>query len=321
MKNLLLPVFLLAGISSFSQTCFTISNRTNGNGNPGTCGSPNCSGNAKTGHIDVNFGATCPGVIPSLVLTGVTSGPMPSPFCFDPGNCISPGVVRYCFRGTNLPSSGSMTLRLTQGATIWTCSYDVNGGGGTILPVSLSAFNTRMQHGQADLSWKTEQETNSLSFEIERSGDNSHFKQLASVPAHGNSAQPLAYTYTDVSPLKGISYYRLKQVDIDGRFTYSAVKRVDNRVEGLELKNIFPNPVSSNKEMNLEVLTGKPCMLTMNLFSQAGLLVLHSEKRFISGQQNWKLLLPSLSGGVYEVMISDGEGNSLTERLVVANQR
>jgi hypothetical protein len=317
MKTILLLVFSVFVVAqSISQTCYTISNRTNGNGNPATCGSPNCSGNAKTGHIDVSFGASCPGIIPSLVLVSVTSGALPSPFCFDPGNCISAGTVRYCFRGNNLPASGSMVLRLTQGASVWNCSYNVSGGGGTVLPIQLSFFDTKLEKGSVHINWQTEQEHSNEKFEIERSGGyNEAFTVIAAIPGQGNSTTPVNYSYTDAAPLKGLNFYRLKQTDADGRFSYSIVKRIDNRISNLSIKQVFPNP--ARQKVTIQLTVDKPSQLTAKIVNTSGQQVFLEHKTFISGEQLWQMNLHRLTAGIYELFITDQKGDVLAERLVV----
>lgn len=308
---LILSFFVLGDLAS--QTCYSISNRTNGNGNSGTCGSPTCSGNSKTGHIDVSFGASCPGVIPSLQLISVTSGPLPNPFCFDPGNCISAGTVRYCFRGTNLPASGFMVIRFTQGATVWNCNYDVNGGSGTVLPVQLSYFDSKLQNGKVLIKWRTEQELNNEKFEIERSDDKT-FTVIGTIRGQGNSSLPVDYEYTDASPLQGVSFYRLKQIDIDGKSSYSTIRKVDNRIDGIQIKQLFPNP--ANETVTIQLTTNKPVQLHARILNSSGQLLISESKRLQSGDQIWPINLHRLSTGVYEIIITNNEGDVLSERLI-----
>ena len=315
MKFLVLAGFLLFALSSHSQTCYSISNRTNGNGNAATCGTPSCSGNAKTGHIDINFGAACPGTIPTLVLQSVTSGSLPSPFCFDPGSCLSPGVVRYCFRGSNLPSSGFMTVRLTQGATNWSCTYDVNGGSGTVLPVQLSLFKAKLVQGHVQLQWRTEQELNNDHFEIERSSNGRTYTSIGTLPGHGTIATAVDYSFMDNTPEKGISLYRLKQVDINGHSTYSDICRVDNRIAGIELNQLFPNPV--HQEVNLDITADHNTQLSAVLTDQTGRQVVVQKLLVRSGTQQLQLVLPALRPGIYELVLSGSKEGKLSEKLVV----
>lgn len=314
-KKILIASAILYSLNLPAQTCFSISNRTNGNGNPGTCGTPSCSGNAKTGHIDVDFAGSCPGIIPTLQLISVTSGSLPSPFCFDPGNCISPGTVRYCFRGTNLPSSGFMTVRLTQGATTWNCTYDVNGGGGTLLPVKLTGFEAKLQQQQVLIKWNTEQEFNNEEFQVERSSDNETFTSIGTVKGKGTSYTLQHYSFTDKHPLSGISFYRLQQIDIDGHSSFSSILKIDKRIQGLQLKQLFPNP--ANKEINLQFVAEESSEIDLGIYNLSGSQLLFAHKKLSKGEQTLHIDLPELSSGMYQMVITNNKGGALTEKLVV----
>ena len=92
------------------------------------------------------------------------------------------------------------------------------------LPVSLVLFTATRQNSEAVLQWETAQEQNSSSFIIERSSDGNTFGAIGTVAAAGNSATPRDYSFTDLEPGKNNNYYRLKQTDLDGNFTYSPIR-------------------------------------------------------------------------------------------------
>ncbi|RYZ29230.1 MAG: T9SS type A sorting domain-containing protein [Chitinophagaceae bacterium] len=109
------------------------------------------------------------------------------------------------------------------------------------LPVSLAAFTAKKINDIIELNWATAQEINNSHFIVERSTDANLFETVATVQAAGNSNERKEYSYTDQTPGKGKIYYRLKQVDKDGKFWYSPVQMVEIRTE--EKAAIFPNPV------------------------------------------------------------------------------
>ena len=100
------------------------------------------------------------------------------------------------------------------------------------LPVSLVVFTATRQNNEAVLQWETAQEENSGSFIIERSSDGKSFGAIGTVAAAGNSSSARNYEFTDQTPQPNANYYRLKQTDIDGTFTYSPVKVVNFPVSG-----------------------------------------------------------------------------------------
>ena len=95
------------------------------------------------------------------------------------------------------------------------------------LPVTLSDFRAIKQNNAASLQWFTNMEQNSQSFIIERSADGKNFTAIGSVRAAGNSNSRKAYSYDDAAPLKGNNYYRLKQVDLDGKSAYSEIRTLN----------------------------------------------------------------------------------------------
>lgn len=311
---MLLSTFVFAVTQG--QNCYSIGNRLNGNGLSNTCGTPDCSGNAKTGHIDINFGASCPGTLPSLQLISITSGAMPTPFCFDPGNCINPGVVRYCFRGNNLPTTGFMVIRLTQGATIWSCTYDAqNLGGGTLLPVKFSFFRAKLINKNVLLEWRTEMEINNEGFTVERSRDGNSWETIGAIKGNGSTMSTSDYQFTDYSPGKFISYYRIRQNDISGLSSFTQVCRVDNRLQGLQFSSIFPNPAHGQVKLMLDA--DHKAKLTAKLYDFSGRLVKQAERIVTQGQHTWILDIPGLNPGMYKLEITGEQEGRFTEKLVV----
>ena len=135
----------------------------------------------------------------------------------------------------NTPNNNHGTLTNFTGLTSGTTSNFVTGYnsvGPVPLPILLSRFTAFRQDNQVLLQWQTDQEQNSRDFTIERSADGTHFTDIGTVAAAGNSNQPLLYSFTDRTPEKFANYYRLKETDLDGKATVSAVKLVVFPVAG-----------------------------------------------------------------------------------------
>jgi hypothetical protein len=90
------------------------------------------------------------------------------------------------------------------------------------LPVELLRFTAVPNGPQVDLAWSTASEHNSAFFTVERSADAAHFQPVLELAAAGNSQQELHYAASDVRPLAGLSYYRLRQTDLDGSSSLSS---------------------------------------------------------------------------------------------------
>ncbi len=116
---------------------------------------------------------------------------------------------------------------------------------GTTLPVTWLYFNGTTQGKNNILTWATGSETNTKEFSLERSLNGNTFQQITLLPAAGNSAGTREYKYTDPNIDRLNSermYYRVKQVDLDGRFTYSRVVLLTYRENNSQPSVIYPNP-------------------------------------------------------------------------------
>lgn len=122
-------------------------------------------------------------------------------------------------------------------------------GGGNALPINLTSFNAAFVGKNVETTWSTATEINNDFFTVERSSDNVIYTPIGTVDGAGNSTDNRNYTFIDQQPLRGISYYRLKQTDYDGRFEYFAAKVVQNKNKGTFV--LFPNPAANTSVIHL----------------------------------------------------------------------
>ena len=124
--------------------------------------------------------------------------------------------------------------------------FTSNVFGASPLPIELTAFTAAAESPSAvRLAWATASEKNSARFEVERSPDGHRFGRVATLAGAGSSSTPHAYRLTDANlPAAPTLYYRLRQVDTVGSFSYSPVRTVARVVGGGSL-TIFPNPARS----------------------------------------------------------------------------
>jgi hypothetical protein len=119
------------------------------------------------------------------------------------------------------------------------------------LPIELLSFQAVSIEPFITLSWQTASETNNDFFSIERSADAVNFEEIAQKPGAGNSKAVLNYSFTDTNPLDGVNYYRLKQTDLDGTFSYSAIKSALASKNDSYLR-ISPMPVVRGETLVIE---------------------------------------------------------------------
>jgi len=176
------------------------------------------------------------------------------------------------------------------------------------LPVQLTSFTGRYSSGKALLDWQTNQEMNSDRFELFRSTDGLDFIKVASIKSAGNSNSVRNYSHQDnISGNSGNNvYYRLKQIDIDGKSTFSSVVKLS--LGSKTTFDIFPNPFTSNFTVSFGA--AKTTTANLRIQNSAGNLV-YSQTINVSKGNNSILLnsLPTLGSGVYYVTIYNEELN------------
>ncbi|MCO6498774.1 MAG: T9SS type A sorting domain-containing protein [Vicingus serpentipes] len=122
----------------------------------------------------------------------------------------------------------------------------------TPLPIELISFNAIVNEDVVDLTWQTATEINNAYFTIERSTDGKEWEEVIITNGAGNSNQLIEYFETDYNPLSGISYYRLKQTDFDGKYEYFNIVPVKFEKNGNGNINLFPNPLNPGEIVTIE---------------------------------------------------------------------
>ncbi len=178
--------------------------------------------------------------------------------------------------------------------SLWTI-----GNNNSALPVILSSFNTTCKNNGANLVWVTQFEQNSGVFEIEKSKDGNNWTKIGSVNANGVASD---YNFTDNEA--GLAYYRLKQIDIDGKFTYSKVLSSNCELKSITLM-LYPNPASSFTE--LRFTSPKENSTAINVYAENGQLVRSIKTTVQQGVNTIRINLNGLSNGVYTLKINNDE--------------
>jgi hypothetical protein len=176
------------------------------------------------------------------------------------------------------------------------------------LPIELFSFETNAELTYNVIDWITATETNNDYFEIEACEDGINFKPIEKRKGAGNSNKKITYTTRDKN-YSPTTYYRLKQVDFDGKTSYSEIRvvsRFNKKSKDLFTVDVAPNPTDS--EIHIKVTSGAKETYRVDVMSIDGKLLLKrdiDEKDFYNGVT---LDFSSLENGMYHVEVSSSKG-------------
>ena len=187
-----------------------------------------------------------------------------------------------------VPESGSDFLSFTTAGT---------------LPVVLSSFSANLNNGQTVLEWQTSSEINSNRFDIQYSTNGINWINIGSVAAAGNSSSETHYEFIHPSPSKGNNYYRLAQIDIDGKTELSDIKLV--KYADKNSFDIFPNPTRGNAYVRFS----EAALTTVVVYDMTGKMLYRKDQN----AAQFELPLANQPTGIYKISISrNGERVSKT---------
>jgi hypothetical protein len=189
-------------------------------------------------------------------------------------------------------TSGAIIRTIVAGSSLQYISlYDYS-----IIPVELTSFIGNVVGGNVVLSWSTATETNNSGFQVERSNNNEDFVQAGFVPGFGTTTESKSYTFADNSSLSGTHYYKLKQIDYDGSFTYSEVVEVNLGLPSeFALQQNYPNPFNPSTKITFTIAAN--ALVTLKVFD-------------VLGQEVMTLINQDLTAGVHTYDFDEAGFNS-----------
>ncbi|MFO0332587.1 MAG: hypothetical protein ACK514_14685, partial [Bacteroidota bacterium] len=203
-----------------------------------------------------------------------------------------------CSLSSALAGTVSTTAVVTQFGplTFGSLSNSVNP-----LPIVLKTFNASLGGSTSVwLNWVTSSELNNDYFEVQRSLDGESFEKIAIVKGKGTTTLENNYQLNDKRPTRGVNYYRLKQVDFDGKYTYSYVVSVEVDFDAqVFITEIFPNPADS-ENINARVeSSNQDEPVRLRIFDQLGKLMFSTTVEKPQGQRFEIKLNNKLAAGLY----------------------
>lgn len=176
------------------------------------------------------------------------------------------------------------------------------------LAIKLLSFNGRLVNEHTLLSWTTAYEVNNSYFDIQRSADGIHYLNIGRVEAKGNSSIQQDYQFTDITPVAGKNYYRLRHTDMDGHAEYTHVVMVQkgNRTDGMMAA--YPNPAKD--VLRISIVTAQPGVYMLDVYDVLGKLVMSKPITCIAGRNEADINVSRLPKGLYSVKSNTG-GNKV----------
>jgi hypothetical protein len=171
------------------------------------------------------------------------------------------------------------------------------------LPINCSAFGVSLQNNTANVNWQANCSDSKAYFEVEKSNDGTNFELLAKVNAV--AAGDFSYNYSDNSVGTGNTYYRLKLVDVDGKYAYTKVERIKWNKGSFFINNIYPtNPVST---LHVQINSEKSLSATIAISDMKGGIVKQQLLSVTKGNIAYPIDVALLSTGTYILTVKTGE--------------
>ena len=194
-------------------------------------------------------------------------------------------------------------------------SFSGGGGGGGgnsgAFPVEILSFSGYEYNADNVLEWTSKNEANNKGFRILKSIDNVAFESLDMVPSkaiNGTSSEELSYSFVDTKPAQ-TTYYRLMQIDIDGKTTvHSQTVEINRTGESNSTILVYPNPAKD--ELNVAITNPLSQKYTIKVYDAQGKLVITKKEEAGYGQHVCKLDISKLAKGGYVVMVVEDENIS-----------
>ncbi|MGB0888064.1 MAG: T9SS type A sorting domain-containing protein [Vicingaceae bacterium] len=221
--------------------------------------------------------------------------------------CYTADVDATCNVNTGLQNSISATddgVGGGGGGAVNANNITVGSTSPTVLPVELITFSASPKEKNGKyaviLNWRTATEINNDYFTIERSSNGRDFEEVAKVSAVGNSSDINNYITVDEKPYEGLSYYRLKQTDFNGKFEYFDLVAVN--ISNVTDLKVYPNPVSSEMTISMRSKLDNS-FVKLNIYNTQGELILQQDKMLSEGMNAVEINMAEYAQGLYFVSL------------------
>lgn len=219
-------------------------------------------------------------------------------------------------------TAGQIYILLIDGYTPSSQPFNLTWGGTAglsctpiVLPIELINFSGK-PYGKSNLiEWSTATEINNDYFTLEKSHNGIDFKILTTVKGAGMSSETKNYVVTDPNPFSNITYYRLKQTDYNGKYSYSEIIAIENSYEEFAVSNIHPNPTSN--DINFDFYSPFEGTIKVQILDYTGRVVVEENMTVSRGKTRLDAPMRDLAKGIYSLKVTfDQTGYSSVNMII-----
>jgi hypothetical protein len=252
-----------------------------------------------------NLMAADPGIT-TIADLGVTKFSGPG---FTGGVFVMPDTVL-----ADTPFLGTYTVELSVSGFSDFIIHNLNNG--NPLPIDLLYFDAACEDNNVVLNWATATETNNDYFTVEKSRDTRNWSVVDIIDAAGNSTDIKRYGMSDKEQSEGVTYYRLRQTDYDGRYSVTSAVPSSCFTGSGESISVFPNPVSDGK-FSVSVYFRQPDKGVVSITNVLGQTITERNLSLHKGNNLLHFDLGAVGAGLYNISIRTEDGISLNKDVML----
>jgi hypothetical protein len=185
------------------------------------------------------------------------------------------------------------------------------------LPIELISFTSVCENNVVDLNWSTASETNNDFFTVERSKDDQTWESIATISGAGNSNATLLYSAKDLQPIAGLSYYRLKQTDFNGAYSYSQIVP-SSCGENVQFDLLSVKPSNAENEIVIQFSASEGEQYTAAIYDAQGRMIQDKSAKAVSGMNEIHLNSPLVSEGIYLICLQNSK-KYFSKKILLSN--
>lgn len=231
----------------------------------------------------------------------------------------SGGTINSGSSGLTPNVKGPGTFTLTAYNSVATCSTNASitltNVDCNLLSADLTDFNAVKEKESITLNWQTNSEVNNDYFVIEKSTDGLNFESIDVVKGAGTTSRKINYQSTDKNLSSGIIYYRLKQVDFDGKSSYSKTVSIEGVDKEYNVGNPLPNPTSA--ELNIEFNVKTNSDFIVEIIDVTGKKVKTFTELIETGFSSKNFNIVDLESGLYFLHIKSTDGKYFSNHKII----